>query len=738
MLKFQKKQIMKHPNSHLVEEIMIKCNDLENFPGIACSDRNCSDTSHICDINFVCKILTDMCIDAAHATLPKVGAHKAIPFWNESIKPLKTSADFWGHIWDSCGRPPQGIIYNIYKSCRHAYHYAIRNALRNRSDLSNKRMAESIAHNDSRDLWREIKKIKHTKSKRAPHVDGITGSSEIAKLFADKYNELYNSVPSDISDIVNHIDVNIDSDCETDYFVTHDILEQAIGKLKLDKSDGDKGLYSNLVINAPLCWKNILAKLLGSMISHGHNPDDIILSTLSSLPKSLASDLCNSRNYRGIALTSSVNKVLEWIIILKHGDTLTTSNLQFAYKKEHSTSMCTLSLKEVARYYTARQGQVYCCMIDATKAFDRIRYDKLFTILIQRGMPMCIIRLLIDMYKRQRVRTTWDGDMSNQFNTTNGVRQGGVLSPLLFSVYIDVLLTRLEESGYGCYIGHEYFGALGSADDISLLAPTVYALQKMLHICEEFGSEYDVIYNATKTLCIYFSGRKSYRDDPPDVLLNGNKLSWVKTAKHLGNHVMWNLSEDCEIKAKMSDFIGRVNSLVANFKGINRELASHIFRAQCYHLYGCQAWSLKAKQIDLFDVTWRKAVRKLWHVPNIARSIILPELVDVCTVRGKAMQLFSSMYNVMSYSRNAKINLLCKISVHSAKRGIIGENVALISDVSGCAFDHLVYKPNTCDNDVKARATVIKDITSCLESGSIIDLFEFDELVMFKNYVACF
>ena len=113
-------------------------------------------------------------------------------------------------------------------------------------------------------------------------------------------------------------------------------------------------------------------------------------------------------------------------------------------KKEHSTSMCTLSLKEVARYYTARQGQVYCCMIDATKAFDRIRYDKLFTLLIQRGMPMCIIRLLIDMYKRQRVRTTWDGDMSNQFNTTNGVRQGGVLSPLLFSVYIDVLLTVLK------------------------------------------------------------------------------------------------------------------------------------------------------------------------------------------------------------------------------------------------------------------------------------------------------
>ena len=67
------------------------------------------------------------------------------------------------------------------------------------------------------------------------------------------------------------------------------------------------------------------------------------------------------------------------------------------------------------------------------------------------------------MYQRQRVRTVYQGKTSDCFRTSNGVRQGGVLSPVLFTVYIDVLLKRLESSGVGCFIGHEYYGSLCSA-----------------------------------------------------------------------------------------------------------------------------------------------------------------------------------------------------------------------------------------------------------------------------------
>ena len=92
----------------------------------------------------------------------------------------------------------------------------------------------------------------------------------------------------------------------------------------------------------------------------------------------------------------------------------------------------------------------------------------------------------------------------------------------------------------------------------------------------------------------------------------------------------------------------------------------------------------------------------------------------------------------MCNSHNSKLNLLCKVSVHSAKKGIIGKNVQIISKHSGCGFDQLVFRNNVCENGIKARATAIKDITSCLEGHTTIDNFSIDELVIFKNYLACY
>ena len=91
----------------------------------------------------------------------------------------------------------------------------------------------------------------------------------------------------------------------------------------------------------------------------------------------------------------------------------------------------------------------------------------------------------------------------------------------------------------------------------------------------------------------------------------------------------------------------------------------------------------------------------------------------------------------MRKSYNVKMNLLCQISVHSSKKGIIGCNVSAISKHSACGFDFLVYNDVKCDGSVKARASVIKYVMSCIE-GSNIDGFNFDELVMFKSYIACF
>ena len=114
--------------------------------------------------------------------------------------------------------------------------------------------------------------------------------------------------------------------------------------------------------------------------------------------------------------------------------------------------------------------------------------------------------------------------LSNAIHMVNGVKQGGVLSLILFCVYFDELLKRLESSGMGCYIGHHFYRCVGYADDVKLLCPSINGLQTMINVCENFADEFDVMFNTTKTLCIcYVSDNNATLRQ---VSLNGVKIPW--------------------------------------------------------------------------------------------------------------------------------------------------------------------------------------------------------------------
>ncbi len=83
-------------------------------------------------------------------------------------------------------------------------------------------------------------------------------------------------------------------------------------------------------------------------------------------------------------------------------------------------------------------------LLDATKAFDRVQYSKLFKLPIKRDICPLIVHLLLNMYLRSSAVITWNGVKSGQFKICNGVKQGGVLSPLLVSIYINPLIQELN------------------------------------------------------------------------------------------------------------------------------------------------------------------------------------------------------------------------------------------------------------------------------------------------------
>ena len=141
-------------------------------------------------------------------------------------------------------------------------------------------------------------------------------------------------------------------------------------------------------------------------------------------------------------------------------------------------------------------------LMHASKAFDTVDHTILLGKLLSRGLPNAMVHFLLRWYQSQRLRTKWNGFTSDAFSVSWGVRQGGVLSPVLFTLYIDDLLKELSQSSMGCYWGNIFAGALAYADDLTLLAPSPSALRKLLAICEKSGS---VLRLTDKTQCIRFS-----------------------------------------------------------------------------------------------------------------------------------------------------------------------------------------------------------------------------------------
>ena len=238
------------------------------------------------------------------------------------------------------------------------------------------------------------------------------------------------------------------------------------------------------------------------MLTHGHNPSQLLNIVVKSIPKDMPGSLHSSNNFRGISLCNALCKLIELIIIEKCDGYLYTSELQFAYNRDHSTMLCTAVFKETVSHFLENCSNVYACLLDASSAFDRVYYGKLFDVLMKRNMPAVFIRLLLDSYLNQRICPEWGACKSDFFQATNGVKQGSIISPILFKVDVDVLIARLQASGLGCNIGRSYIGVLGYADDLTLLSPSVNALSKMVGICEEYDKEYDIVFNCKKTVGI--------------------------------------------------------------------------------------------------------------------------------------------------------------------------------------------------------------------------------------------
>ena len=302
---------------------------------------------------------------------------------------------------------------------------------------------------------------------------------------------------------------------------------------------------------------------------------------------------------------------------------LATNDNQFGFKKKLGTDTCIYVLKEVIDRYKTLNGSVFTCFLDASKAFDRINHRKLFVKLLARDVPGFIVRLLSFWYSNQRMCVRWGSAISDYFTVSNGVRQGGILSPYLFNVYMDDLSSLLNKFPAGCYICKILINHLMYADDLVLLCPSAYGLRLLLKLCEQFGKSEDINFNYEKSVMMIHRSKDMKDVDFGNFFINGDKIDSEPHMRYLGHYISPNLNDSRDIQRQYQYLYGQANMLTRRFHMCTEEVKIKLFRTYCTSFYTCQLW---------FNYT-RKSMQKLMVAYNNAFRILMKYPWD-CSASG--------------------------------------------------------------------------------------------------------
>ena len=182
---------------------------------------------------------------------------------------------------------------------------------------------------------------------------------------------------------------------------------------------------------------------------------------------------------------------------------------------------------------------------------------------------------------------------------TVGVRQGSVLSPILFSVYVNDMLNCLHKSKVGCQIKYIHFNAFMYADDLLLVSISICDLQKLLKICELEFIKMDMCTNVTKSTCLRVGQR--YNASVSPVLIDQKPIKWSSSLKYLGMTILSGKSLRYDFHPAKAKFFGSLNNILGKVGNISAiRVLLHLAYSKCSPIlmYGLEAVGIDKKARD--------------------------------------------------------------------------------------------------------------------------------------------
>ena len=347
-------------------------------------------------------------------------------------------------------------------------------------------------------------------------------------------------------------------------------------------------------------------------------------------------------NYRGISLLSVAGKILAKVVQnrLSTVAEAALTESQCGFRRNRSTIDMIFSLRQLQEKAIEQQKEIYIVFIDFRKACDTVDRRLLWRVLKTFGCPDHLIEMVRLFHDGAEGRVVVGGQESERFSITHGTKQGCVLAPTLFSLFLTVVLLKLSrEIESGVHITTRSDGRLFNlarlkaktktrrelvtellfADDTALVAHDQDQIQRMVNVFAETAGKMGLQINTQKTEVLYQPAPHSDETEMPQIVVDGEVLKVVGNFKYLGSTVTADNRADREIACRIqsaSASFGKLEQKLWNKPGIRLDTKCKVYKAvvQPALLYSAETYTLYRDQIRRLEAVQQRHLRRIMKV----------------------------------------------------------------------------------------------------------------------------
>ena len=457
----------------------------------------------------------------------KKNKHKT--WFNESLQALRQKLNTLGK--SLCSDPSNPYLRGKFFSAKKLYKST---ALKTKRNYKKHIMNQLIGmeHSDPKAYWQLVEKLKEADNPIQP------ASSVSLEDWVKHYKDLLsdkNDSPMKSQYLTNRINELRAAPffSELDFRFTNDEIRKALDKLKHGKAVGIDIVSNEMLKASGQFLTDIYCQLFNAILQNSHYPKSWKTGMIVNLFKD--GNACDPNNYRGLTINSCLGKVFNSVINNRLIEFLDKNNIidnkQIGFKRKARTSDHIFIVNALIQKYRKNKEHLYMCFVDFKKAFDSVWHLALKLKLLEYGISGKFYDIIDNMYKDNLNCIKSDGQLSNTFSCARGVKQGDILSPNLFNLYINDLPNKLGIDVDTPELNGEPINCLLYADDLIIFSRTREGLQNKLNILDSYCQEWCLSANPKKTKIMY-TGKNSGESAP--FMVGDASLEYTSHYKYLG------------------------------------------------------------------------------------------------------------------------------------------------------------------------------------------------------------